>query len=1044
MAIQYHMRAYKTTPTAGYVDWVVNDQPDSTGVYSGFNPDDLINITVNKVVQSKTDNWLQNDQGYIVADGKFFHLNSFDQLHAANAFPATPTVIPVPTGLVGIAVTRGGTTDSSGLLLPGAGTNFFSTLLWDEAAGRWKFIQNTNGDHVTQGAYQPVNTGTLTINGHISVDGYIEIGADPADSGIIRIPNNQFLTSESNPAGTDIPLIGADTSNRISIGTTTSHQVFIPGFLRVGSSAPASGDGFIRDGGTTPSQTTGFIRNSNNTNIITFRSTAASDIVALSSNASNHVVLGDSVNSGIRYNTATGSLHQFQTNGVANEEIGSNFIRFTSSVNAPILFQLDNTAASGVGQTLIIQSQNATGTTSTGGTLQLQSGSGTSFNGPIEFRTGGTVKMRIHPTDAETASPDNDNSIHIFENRIRIDASQITPRYLQDDIVAATGQPFTIQAQNATSLGGELRLTSGTGLTAGNVVVQTGGVERLRVSPDQTTIFGNLLVLGDSTTVNSTVVELADRVIHVNSSAASYPTLTPVPAQITGFSVDRGTIAGPAKRNYNGLFWFEPDGYWRFAVNTDGYQPGPEQALTQTLPVIASTYLAQPDNGTVPGVGVDVNTIPTVGGFRSLNNTVHSASRNAAGTQDLILTSTDAADKLIWGAATNNTGHIFRTTVGTIYDFRAADVSTYTLTPQSAGTTTLQATSGVTALVYSHQTTGAASGAPTSLQAQTAATNGGNLILSSGQGSVDANDGYVALETGNNDRIIVRNAFTEFRDNSGEALRVTYVSTGTTQITYASTVTAAQFNQTTTGGATGAPMTFQAQNAATTGGAIFITSGTGTTAGDVNIQTGAVSKIIVHPTFTEFRDTAEAYRITPISAGTTTLQAASTVTAVVYDQADLTTASGTGAPTTVRAQNETGTTSTGGALNLVSGTGTSTNGAINLQVGGVTTASLVTNKFVFNRGWRRNVTEITTTYPVVAMDDFIVVTTLAAPFTITLPASPSLGDSYTVKDGTGNAGTNNLTVDGNGANIDGAATFLLSQPYAAATFTFTNGQWSVS
>ena len=564
------------------------------------------------------------------------------------------------------------------------------------------------------------------------------------------------------------------------------------------------------------------------------------------------------------------------------------------------------------------------------------------------------------------------------------------------------------------------------------------------------------------------------------------------------------------------------------AINIDGYTT--ENALNGTLPLIASTYMAQPSST------ITLAAIPTVGGFRGLNNTVLLAARNQASSQDLIAASTDATDHLIWGAATINTGHIFRTSVGTMYDFRAADVSTYQLIPVSNGTTTLRATAGVTALVYAQETTGAASGAPTSLQAQSAATNGGNLVLSSGQGSVDANDGYVTIETGNLDRIIIRPDRVEFWGptvSPAEALRITPIATGTTQITYASTVTAAQFNQTTTGGATGAPMTIQAQNAATTGGSLTLTSGTGATAGDVNIQTGAVSRVIVHPTFTEFRDTAEAYRITPVSSGTTTLQAAETVTLVQYRQADLTT-TGTGASTIVQAQNAVAATSNGGVLILTSGTGTTiagdvklqtgavdrvvvhptftefrdtleavritpvsaghtqitfidtatavtisqtttggatgatttvaaqtaattggnlflsagtggtTDGYVALQTGNSTTASATTTKFVFNKGWRRHITDVTADTTVVDGYDYLAVTALATPITIDLPATPTLGDTYTVKDTTGNAGTNNISVDGNGNNIDGASSFLLSQPYAAATFTFAGGQWSVS
>ena len=1131
MAIQYYMRGYNTAApgAVGFVDWVVNDQPDNTAAFiqAPFLPSNITNITVNRIVTSKVDNWLQPDQGYISADGYFFHLNSFDQLHASTP---TATVIPPPSSLVGIAVTRGGTTNSQGLLLPGASTNFFATMLWNESQQRWMFIRNTNGDHVTLGNYLPVNTGDLTI------DGYLAVGTLPALSQTIRIPNGAWIAARRANQTPDGYLIRLDNFDRVQLGTLADNpSVYVPGNLRI--------DGYIRDGGASPALT-GFIRNSNHTTIVTFRNTLDNNnITALSSAAidtfNNAVVLGDSVNSSVTLNTATAAagtngasgVHKFQVNGTTLVEIGSPIsspvgIRFTNAnpgANTPIISQTSTTV--GNGQTMTVQAQTTTQSGQQGGVLVLSAGdgAGAGAHGSVQIRAGSaTPKITVFPTIA--ASAGDNNSVLFNENLLRFALNELNPVIRQDTDTTGTGDILTLQAQNITTgTGGELRVTSGTGtatVNAGFVNVQTGGVNRITVTPGatsvtgttiynfnieefsptvpnplirqalaasgtgqiltlqaqnittgtggnlvltsgtgtaaanagtvdiqtgavsrmlittpfsattataaininsfefigggtttvpnptwtqrnktatggsngingetmtiqaqtstvassiggdlvlgagdgvtrdgyvriqtglvdrlavtqtQTVVYGDLLVLGTSTTVNSTVVDLADRVIHVNSSAASYPTPTPAPTQITGFSVDRGTVGGPAKRDYYGLFWYEPDGYWRFAANTDGYAPGLEQTLAQTLPVISSTYLAQPLSATVTA------TIPTVGGFRSLNNTVHSASRNAGGTADLILVSTNSSNNLIWGAATDNAGHIFRTTVGTMYDFRAADISTYRIIPVSSGTTTLEATDTITSLIYRQANTAGATGANTTVQAQNAVTTGGNLVLTSGTGVTAGN---VQLQTGAVDRVVVRPTFTEFRDAS-EAIRITPVSAGTTQITFASTVTAAQINQTTTIAATGATMTVAAQTATTTGGSLFLTAGTGAT----------------------------------------------------------------------------------------------TDGYVALQVGGSTTASARTNKFQFNKGWRRNITTVTGALTVVDGYDYLAVTALAAPYTITLPATPTTGDTYTVKDTTGDAATNNLTISGNGNNIDGAASFVLSQPYAAATFTYTGSQWSVT
>lgn len=1148
MAIQYYMRGYNSAApgAVGYVDWVVNDQPDSTAAFiqAPYLPSNIINITINKIVTSKVDNFLQFDEGYdpLSKDGYFYHLNSFDWLHASTP---TPTVIPPPATFVGLAVTRGGTTNSLGQLVPGASTNFFATMLWDEFEQRWKFIRNTFGDHVTLGAYLPVNTGDLTV------DGYLAVGTLPALSGTIRIPNGAWIEARRANQSADGYLIRLDNFDRVQLGTLSDTPVvYVPGNFRV--------DGYIRDGSASPALT-GFIRNGNHTSIVTFRNTLDNNnVTALSSAAindsagnpfNNHVVIGDSVNAGVAFNTATGGsttpngtlgVHRFQVNAVTLVEVGRGnpdtnpFIRFTNhatATNPNILQQTTSTGASG--QTLTLQAQSTTAGASQGGVLVLSAGDGTSFHGSVQIRTGtATPKVTVFPT-VSSVSADN-NSVLFNENNLRFATTESNPVIRQDLAASGTGQILTILAQNITSgTGGEARFSSGSGtatVNAGNVNLQTGSVNRLTIAPGattsagtitynvnieefsptvinplirqaatggaagqtltlqsqnaattggnlvittgtgsvvanagtldlqtgtvsrmllttpfaanqatallninsfeivgggtttvpsptwkqrdktatggangingetmtfqaqtstvassiggdlvlgagdgvtrdgyvriqtgfvdrlavtqtQTVVYGDLLVLGTSTTVNSTVVDLADRVIHVNSSAASYPTVNPAPTQITGFSVDRGTIAGPAKRDYAGLFWFEPDGYWRFAFNTDGYAPFPEQTLSTTLPVIASAYVAQPTNGAVPGAGVDTTKIPTVGGFRALTNTVALAVRNNGSTADLIMASTESGnvDKLIWGAATNNTGHIFRTTLGTSYDFREANVTTYTLTPVSAGTTTLEAASTVTALVYRQANTAVAVGAPTTLQAQNAVTTGGELRLTSGTGSAPGNDGYVKLQTGAVDRIVVHPAFTEFRDTA-EAFRITPVSAGTTQLTFASTVTAVQISQTTTGAATGATTTIAAQTAATTGGNLFLAAGTAAT----------------------------------------------------------------------------------------------TDGYVALQAGGSTTASARTNKFQFNKGWRRNITPVTGALTVVDGYDYLAITSLAAPYTITLPATPTLGDTYTIKDATGDAAINNLTVDGNGNNIDGLPTFLLSQPYAAATFTYTGSQWSVT
>ncbi len=83
------------------------------------------------------------------------------------------------------------------------------------------------------------------------------------------------------------------------------------------------------------------------------------------------------------------------------------------------------------------------------------------------------------------------------------------------------------------------------------------------LSIDSLVTTGNVTI-GGSLTVTSTVVDFADRVIHLNNSTGAND---PVPSAIVGFSVHRGAISGVPRDHY-GLFWDEPTSLWKFAVNT--------------------------------------------------------------------------------------------------------------------------------------------------------------------------------------------------------------------------------------------------------------------------------------------------------------------------------------------------------------------------------------------------------------------------------------------------------------------------------------------
>lgn len=83
---------------------------------------------------------------------------------------------------------------------------------------------------------------------------------------------------------------------------------------------------------------------------------------------------------------------------------------------------------------------------------------------------------------------------------------------------------------------------------------------------------------------------------------------------------------------------------------------------------------------------------------------------------------------------------------------------------------------------------------------------------------------------------------------------------------------------------------------------------------------------------------------------------------------------------------------------------------------------------------------ITTNYSVVGYDRFLLIDATAGNITVTLPAVSVFFElSLTIKriDATGNT----VTIDGDGANIDGAGTYTLTTQYESITMTPDNTQW---
>lgn len=119
---------------------------------------------------------------------------------------------------------------------------------------------------------------------------------------------------------------------------------------------------------------------------------------------------------------------------------------------------------------------------------------------------------------------------------------------------------------------------------------------------------------------------------------------------------------------------------------------------------------------------------------------------------------------------------------------------------------------------------------------------------------------------------------------------------------------------------------------------------------------------------------------------------------------------------------------------LTPGTGISiTNGAGSITIAGSGTSTL-------------NYTAVSTTpYVVQATDAFLGVDSSGAPITIELPNAPATGRVYYIKDSTGSAASNNISVTtvGGVVTIDGGTSFVMNTAYESINVLFDGTGYQV-
>lgn len=83
------------------------------------------------------------------------------------------------------------------------------------------------------------------------------------------------------------------------------------------------------------------------------------------------------------------------------------------------------------------------------------------------------------------------------------------------------------------------------------------------------------------------------------------------------------------------------------------------------------------------------------------------------------------------------------------------------------------------------------------------------------------------------------------------------------------------------------------------------------------------------------------------------------------------------------------------------------------------------------------------TYAALATDCLIVINkSVAAATTVNLSSTLQTGRVVIVKDGKGDASSNNITIQGNGKNIDGSSSLVISSNYGVSRLVYNGSQWN--
>ena len=92
-------------------------------------------------------------------------------------------------------------------------------------------------------------------------------------------------------------------------------------------------------------------------------------------------------------------------------------------------------------------------------------------------------------------------------------------------------------------------------------------------------------------------------------------------------------------------------------------------------------------------------------------------------------------------------------------------------------------------------------------------------------------------------------------------------------------------------------------------------------------------------------------------------------------------------------------------------------------------------------GFIQNITIIDNDYTIQSTDNVISIGTLSSSITVSLPATPVVGQTFDIKDARGSAATYVITVSGNGNMIDGVNEYIIAINYEGITVVWDGDSW---